>query len=341
MINIGYLYIYVVGNLHPHLMRRQHAASVALQRETAFEEKFLQFMQDAFPKKTKKRKNRDPDKLFLLSLYEEMKRVPEDIRLDVKSELIQVLKKYQRKLPIKQEKSQHVHVQAASSSSKSSCTATGGVVGGGGNGNGGTGDKITLPQHGQISHSMYQLQKKYDKNEKEPSPQSQVERVQQHNREHTGAGSVSLHASQQIPHAIFQLQKKFEESAVEKVHQQTDQRKHVDAPTHQQHPAAHQQPPPPAPPNANDPSQQQHLHHPQMPHGIMFPLPQIRNEQPGGPQHHPHNPHQQQQSQQAPQQHSHQQTQQQHLPPPIFGNAAATAPGMSTDRPTMAYENVG
>lgn len=319
-------------------MRRQHAASVALQRETAFEEKFLQFMQDAFPKKSKKRKNRDPDKLFLLSLYEEMKRVPEDIRLDVKSELIQVLKKYQRNLPVKQEKNHQTHVQASSSSNKTACPVAGG---GGGNGNGGLNDKITLPQHGQISHSMYQLQKKYEKNEKEPSPQSQVDRVQQqHNREQAGAGSVSLHAAQQIPHAIFQLQKKYEESAAEKVHQQNDQRKHVDASSHQQHSAAHQQqPPPPAPPNANDPSQQQHLHHPQMPHGIMFPLAQIRNEQPGGPQHHTHNPHQQQ-AQQAPQQHSHQQSQQ-HLPPPIFGNTSAATSGMSTDRTTMAYENVG
>lgn len=327
-------------------MRRQHAASVALQRESAFEEKLLQFMQDAFPKRTKKRKSRDPDKLFLLSLYEEMKRVPEDIRLDAKSELIQVLKKYQRKPPIKTEKGHHVHVQAPGNTNKSVCpVSAGGIVGGAGGST--TTDKITLPQHGQISHSMYQLQKKYEKNEKEASPQSQVDRVQQqHNREQAVPGSVSLHAPQQIPHAIFQLQKKYEESTVEKVHQQqTDQRKHVEASTHQQHPAAHQQPPPPAPPNANDPSQQQHLHHPQMSHGIMFPLPQIRNEQSGGPQHHTHNPHQQQQqqqqSQQAAQQHSHQQSQQQHLPPPIFGNTSTAATVMNTDRPAMAYENVG
>uniref|UniRef100_A0A1A9WNA0 Regulatory protein zeste n=1 Tax=Glossina brevipalpis TaxID=37001 RepID=A0A1A9WNA0_9MUSC len=301
------------GGLHPHLMRRQHAAA-ALQRESAFEEKLLQFMQDAFPKKSKKRKNRDPDKLFLLSLYDEIKRVPEDIRLDVKAELIQVLKKFQKKIPTKQDKAHHSHGQSSSSSSKSSGGSTP------------TDKPLSLPQHGQLSHSMYQLPKKFDKNEKEPSPQSQVDRVQQHAREQATT-SVSLHAPQ-IPHTLFQM-KKYEESAAEKVHQQNEQRKHVET-THQQHQAAHQQPPPP-PSN-----EQQHLHHPQIPHGIMFPLPQIRSEQPGAPQHHTHNPHQQAQ---APQ-HPHQQTQQHH-PPPIFGNSTASTTGMNTDRPAMAYENVG
>ncbi|XP_011296289.1 uncharacterized protein LOC101900644 isoform X2 [Musca domestica] len=330
------------GGLHPHLMRRQHQATAAFHREAAFEEKLLQFMQDAFPKKSKKRKSRDPDKLFLLSLYEEIKRVPEDIRLDVKSELIQVLKRYQKKSPIKQEKTNHTHAQSSSSSGKSSGSTT-------------PNEKIQLPQqqqqHTQLSHSMYQLQKKYDKSEKEPSPQSQVDRVQQHSREQVAAaaaaaaavatGSVaSLHAPQQIPHTLFQLQKKYEESAAEKVHQQNDQRKHVEA-AHQQHQSAHQQPPPPPP--SNEQQQQQHLHHPQMTHGIMFPLPQIRSEQPGGggggaggQQHHAHNPHAQQ-----PQQSQHHQQQTQHHPPSIFGNPATTAGGMTSDRPAMSYENVG
>ncbi|XP_013100608.1 putative cyclin-dependent serine/threonine-protein kinase DDB_G0272797/DDB_G0274007 isoform X2 [Stomoxys calcitrans] len=299
------------GGLHPHLMRRQQHASAAFHREAAFEEKLLQFMQDAFPKKSKKRKSRDPDKLFLLSLYEEIKRVPEDIRLDVKGELLQVLKRYQKKAPIKQEKTHHPHTQSSSSSGKSSGNTT-------------PNDKLQLPQHTQqLSHSMYQLQKKYDKNEKEPSPQSQVERA-------ASSGAVALHAPQQIPHTLFQLQKKYEETTAEKVHQQqNEQRKqHVEA-AHQQHQSAHQQPPPPPPSN----EQQQHLHHPQMPHGIMFPLPQIRNEQPpGGQQHHAH-----QQPQQS-QHHPHQT----HHPPSIFGNSAASATGgMSTDRPAMSYENVG
>lgn len=305
------------GGLHPHLMRRQHQASAAFHREAAFEEKLLQFMQDAFPKKSKKRKSRDPDKLFLLSLYEEIKRVPEDIRLDVKSELMQVLKRYQKKSPIKQEKTHHSHTQSSSSSGKSSGNTT-------------PNEKIQLPQHTQLSHSMYQLQKKYDKNEKEPSPQSQVDRVQQLTRDQAGSAVASLHAPQQIPHTLFQLQKKYEDTTAEKVHQQNEQRKHVET-AHQQHQSAHQQPPPPPPSN-----EQQHLHHPQMPHGIMFPLPQIRNEQPGTQQHHAHNPHQQPQQSQ----HPHQQTQ--HHPPSIFGNSAASAPGgMSTDRPAMSYENVG
>ncbi|XP_061393379.1 putative mediator of RNA polymerase II transcription subunit 26, partial [Musca vetustissima] len=324
------------GGLHPHLMRRQHHATAAFQREAAFEEKLLQFMQDAFPKKSKKRKSRDPDKLFLLSLYEEIKRVPEDIRLDVKSELIQVLKRYQKKSPIKQEKTNHTHTQSSSSSGKSSGSTT-------------PNEKVQLPQqqHTQLSHSMYQLQKKYDKSEKEPSPQSQVDRVQQHSREQVAAAAAaaavaasssvtSLHAPQQIPHSLFQLQKKYEESAAEKVH---EQRKHVEAAHQQQHQTqAHQQPPPPPPSN----EQQQHLHHPQMTHGIMFPLPQIRSEQPGGgggggqqQQHHAHNPHQQ------PQQSQHHQQQAQHHPPSIFGTPATAAGGMSTDRPAMSYENVG
>ncbi|KAM7342947.1 uncharacterized protein ACRADG_010146 isoform 1-T1 [Cochliomyia hominivorax] len=312
------------GGLHPHLMRRQQHATAAFHREAAFEEKLLQFMQDAFPKKSKKRKSRDPDKLFLLSLYEEIKRVPEDIRLDVKAELIQVLKKYQKKAPVKQEKTHHAHTQSSSSSGKSSGNTT-------------PNDKIQLPQHAQLSHGMYQLQKKYDKAEKEPSPQSQVERVQQHAREQTSTTTVaSLHAPQQIPHTLFQLQKKYEESTAEKVHQQNEQRKHVDN-AHQQHQTAHQQPPPPPPSN------EQHLHHPQMPHGIMFPLPQIRNEQPGAQQqqHHAHNPHQQPQQTQHPHQQQTQQQQQQHHPPSIFGNSTASAAGMSTDRPAMPYENVG
>lgn len=297
------------AGLHPHLFRRQQHAAVALQRESAFEEKLLQLMQDAFPKKTKKRKSRDPDKLFLLSLYEEIKRVPEEIRLDVKAELIQVLKKYQKKPPIKQEKG---HSQSSSASTSKQ--------------NASSNDKLQLAQHTQLPHSMYQLQKKYDKNEKEASPQSQVDRVQQ--QQHTrdvGAASVTLHASQQIPHTLFQLQKKYEESA-EKVHQQNEQRKHVESTHQQQQHPAHQQPPPP-------PTNEQHLHHPQMPHGIMFPLPQIRNEQPTPQQHHTHNPHQQPQ-------HPHQQQSQQHHPPTIFG--ATTASGsLSTDRPPMSYENVG
>ncbi|XP_039969522.1 uncharacterized protein LOC120781382 [Bactrocera tryoni] len=66
----------------------------------------LQPQRNENPQKQKKRKNRDPDKLFLLSLYEKIKRVPEEIRLDVKGELIQVLKKYQKKPPVKQEKPQ-------------------------------------------------------------------------------------------------------------------------------------------------------------------------------------------------------------------------------------------
>lgn len=299
------------GGLHPHLLRRQHAAA-AMQRESAFEEKLLQLMQDVFPKKGKKRKSRDPDKLFLLSLYEEIKRVPEEIRLDVKSELIQVLKKYQKKSPVKQEKS---HTHSASSSSAAAKQQQ-------------QNDKIQLSSHSQLPHSMYNLQKKYDKNEKEPSPQSQVERVQQHVREATPfASATALHTSQ---HSLLHLQKKYEESGPEKVH---DQRKHVvESPHQQQHPAHQQPPPPPAPSN------EQHLHHTQIPHNIMFPLSQIRNEQPNGQQqHHTHNPHQQQ----SQQQHQHQQSvqQQQHHPPTIFGTSAPTA--MSTDRPTMPYENVG
>ncbi|XP_020801276.1 nuclear transcription factor Y subunit beta [Drosophila serrata] len=287
------------GSLHPHLLRRQHGSG-SVPRESPFEEKLLQFMQDAFPKKSKKRKNRDPDKLFLLSLYEEIKRVPEEIRLDVKSELMQILKKYQKKSPVKAEKS--TASSASTSSKQSSSSSSSGSVA------------------AHLSHSMYQLQKKYEKGDREPSPQSQVERVSA-----AGAVAVPLHASQQLPH--FQLQKKYEESAVEKAHQQqqqqqSEQRKHVEAA--QAHHAAHQQPPPP-PPN------EQHLHHPQMTHNIMFPLGQLRNEQPPAQQHqHAHNPHQQQQ------QHTHQQQQQaqQHHPPTIFGSSAS-------ERPAMSYENVG
>ncbi|XP_049309852.1 myb-like protein Q isoform X1 [Bactrocera dorsalis] len=298
------------GGLHSHLLRRQQHAAAAMQRESAFEEKLLQFMQDAFPKKSKKRKNRDPDKLFLLSLYEEIKRVPEEIRLDVKGELIQVLKKYQKKPPAKQDKSQsQTHTQSTASSTSKQSTTT-------------TNDKIQLSQHAQITHSMYQLQKKYEKSEKEASPQSQVERV--------SASAVALHAQQQLPHTLFQLQKKYDEGA-EKVHQQNEQRKHVEG-SHQQH-NSHQQAPAP-------PTSEQHLHHPQMAHGIMFPLPQIRNEQPSAQQHHAHNPHQQQQQQQQPQHNPHQQQTQQHHPPTIFG-ATATASAMSSERPAMAYENVG
>ncbi|XP_043641573.1 putative uncharacterized protein DDB_G0288537 [Drosophila teissieri] len=286
------------GGLHPHLLRRQHGSG-SLSRESPFEEKLLQFMQDAFPKKSKKRKNRDPDKLFLLSLYEEIKRVPEEIRLDVKSELMQILKKYQKKSPVKAEKPAP---SSTSTSSKLSSSSSG---------------SSTVTTH--LSHSMYQLQKKYEKGEREPSPQSQVERVAS-----AGAVAVPIHASQQLP--LFQLQKKYEENNVEKVHQQqqqqqqqSEQRKHVEAA--QAHHAAHQQPPPP-PPN-------EHLHHPQMTHNIMFPLGQLRNEQPPAQQHqHGHNPHQQQ--------HPHQQQQQgqQHHPPTIFGAAAS-------ERPPMSYENVG
>eukprot|EP00099_Drosophila_melanogaster_P019662 NP_610994.1 uncharacterized protein Dmel_CG10209, isoform A [Drosophila melanogaster] len=286
------------GGLHPHLLRRQHGSG-SLSRESPFEEKLLQFMQDAFPKKSKKRKNRDPDKLFLLSLYEEIKRVPEEIRLDVKSELMQILKKYQKKSPVKAEKPAP---SSTSTSSKLSSSSSG---------------SSTVTTH--LSHSMYQLQKKYEKGEREPSPQSQVERVAS-----AGAVAVPIHTSQQLP--LFQLQKKYEENSVEKVHQQqqqqqSEQRKHVEAA--QALHAAHQQPPPP-PPN-------EHLHHPQMAHNIMFPLGQLRNEQPTAQQHqHGHNPHQQQQ------QHPHQQQQQgqQHHPPTIFGSTAS-------ERPPMSYENVG
>ncbi|KAH8253193.1 hypothetical protein KR032_004064, partial [Drosophila birchii] len=294
------------GSLHPHLLRRQHGSG-SVPRESPFEEKLLQFMQDAFPKKSKKRKNRDPDKLFLLSLYEEIKRVPEEIRLDVKSELMQILKKYQKKSPVKAEKSTASSTSTSSKQSSSSSSSSSSVA-------------------AHLPHSMYQLQKKYEKGDREPSPQSQVERVTA-----AGAVAVPLHASQQLP--LFQLQKKYEESAVEKAHQQqqqqqqqqSEQRKHVEAA--QVHHAAHQQPPPP-PPN------EQHLHHPQMTHNIMFPLGQLRNEQPPAQQHqHAHNPHQQQQ------QHPHQQQQQQqqaqqHHPPTIFGSSAS-------ERPAMSYENVG
>ncbi|XP_034107660.1 putative mediator of RNA polymerase II transcription subunit 26 [Drosophila albomicans] len=278
------------GGLHPHLLRRQHTNS-AMQRESPFEEKLLQFMQDAFPKKSKKRKQRDPDKLFLLSLYEEIKRVPEEIRLDVKSELMQILKKYQKKSPVKAEKSS----ASTSSASKQS------------------GNSSSSSAAAHLSHGMYQLQKKYEKGEKETSPQSQVD-------------PVPLHAPQQLP--LFQLQKKYEESA-EKVHQQQSEQRKLEA-AHQQQHAAHQQPPPP--PN------EQHLHHPQMAHNIMFPLAQLRNEQPPSQQHHAHNPHQQQQHPHQQQQQS--QQQQQHHPPTIFGSAASAA-AMSTDRPAMSYENVG
>ena len=299
------------GGLHPHLLRRQHAAA-AMQRESAFEEKLLQFMQDAFPKKAKKRKSRDPDKLFLLSLYEEIKRVPEEIRLDVKAELIQVLKKYQKKSPVKQEKSlQH----SGSSSSSASGTSK---------------DKI-LPSHTQLSHSMYNLQKKYDKSEKDAASPSHVDQIQEQVRV-AASFTTAMHASQ---HSLLHLQKKYEESGADKV---LDQRKHVvEAAAHQQHQQQQQQqqPPPPQPP-----SNEQHLHHPQLPQNIMFPpLSQIRNEQqqPNGQQHHgQHNPHQQQQQSQ----HPHQQAVQQHHPPTIFG-AASSASSMSTDRPPMRYENVG
>ncbi|XP_068143976.1 PAX-interacting protein 1 isoform X1 [Drosophila tropicalis] len=286
------------GSLHPHLLRRQHGSNTSLPRESPFEEKLLQFMQDAFPKKSKKRKQRDPDRLFLLSLYEEIKRVPEEIRLDVKSELMQILKKYQKKSPVKAEKS------SASSTSTSSQKQSS------------SGSSSASSAAAHLSHSMYQLQKK---SEKETSPQSQVDRVAVTSGA-SASSAVSLHAGQQLP--LFQLPKKYEESVVDK-----DQRKHAEAVAHQQQHAAHQQPPPP-PPN------EQHLHHPQMAHNIMFPLAQLRNEQ---SQHHAHNPHQQQQHphQQQQQQQQQQQAQQQHHPPTIFGSAP------SSDRPAMSYENVG
>ncbi|XP_049301837.1 uncharacterized protein LOC125775364 [Bactrocera dorsalis] len=79
------------SGLHSHLLRRQQHAAAAMQRESA---------------KAKRRKNRDPDELFLLSLYEEIKRVPEEIQLDVKGKLIQVLQKNQKNPPVKHKKAQ-------------------------------------------------------------------------------------------------------------------------------------------------------------------------------------------------------------------------------------------
>ncbi|XP_049306120.1 uncharacterized protein LOC105224969 isoform X3 [Bactrocera dorsalis] len=79
------------SGLHSHLLRSQQHAAAAMQRESA---------------KAKRRKNRDPDELFLLSLYEEIKRVPEEIRLDVKGKLIQVLQKNQKNPPVKHKKAQ-------------------------------------------------------------------------------------------------------------------------------------------------------------------------------------------------------------------------------------------
>ncbi|XP_039969181.1 uncharacterized protein LOC120781105, partial [Bactrocera tryoni] len=114
------------GGLHSHLLCRQQHAAAAMQRESA---------------KAKRRKNRDPDKLFLLSLYEEIKRVPEEIRLNVKGELVQVLKKHQKKPPVKQEEPQSLtHAQStASSTGKPSTTITN--------------DKIQLSHNAQITHS--------------------------------------------------------------------------------------------------------------------------------------------------------------------------------------------
>lgn len=64
-----------------------------------FEDKILKLMQDTASYCSRKRANRqtDVDKLFLLSLSDDLKKIPEEYKLDVKSELIQVLKKWQTK----------------------------------------------------------------------------------------------------------------------------------------------------------------------------------------------------------------------------------------------------
>lgn len=64
-----------------------------------FEDKILKLMQDTASYCSRKRANRQPDvdKLFLLSLSDDLKKIPEEYKLDVKSELIQVLKKWQNK----------------------------------------------------------------------------------------------------------------------------------------------------------------------------------------------------------------------------------------------------
>ncbi|KAL5281137.1 hypothetical protein ACFFRR_004883 [Megaselia abdita] len=70
-----------------------------------FEDKILKLMQDTASYCSRKRANRqtDVDKLFLLSLSDDLKKIPEEFKLDVKSELIQVLKKWQNK------SAQHYH----------------------------------------------------------------------------------------------------------------------------------------------------------------------------------------------------------------------------------------
>ncbi|XP_055836954.1 uncharacterized protein LOC129905509 isoform X2 [Episyrphus balteatus] len=306
------------GHQHLHHRRREAAvaaAAAAIHRESAFEEKLLQLMQDAFPKKDRKRKKRDPDKLFLLSLYEEMKKVPEEARLDVKAELIQVLKRYQNKGTQKLIADKSISKQLQSS------------------------DKITRQDSQQMHpqqqhpHSMYQLQKKYDKTvEKSDQQQTnastqQVEssQRQQHSQPTRDTNDPQrIHTQQQISHSLFQMQKKYAEEN-DKAHQQQQQQQQqsdqqrkqlleTQSHTHQQS----QQPPPPPPP----PNNEQHLHHPQMPHGILFPLGQIRNE-------HPH----QQQSQSHPHQQHHQ-----HHPGPLFATTPPSA--MNGDR-TLTYENVG
>lgn len=72
-----------------------------------FEDKILKLMQDTASYCSRKRANRqsDVDKLFLLSLSDDLKKIPEEYKLDVKSELIQVLKKWQNK------SIQHYHQQ--------------------------------------------------------------------------------------------------------------------------------------------------------------------------------------------------------------------------------------
>lgn len=301
-----------VGCSQPLHHRRREAAvaaaAAAIHRESVFEEKLLQLMQDAFPKKDRKRKKRDPDKLFLLSLYEEITKVPEESRLDVKAELIQVLKKHQNKSSQKLNAEKSISKQLQPN------------------------DKIARQDSQQIHsqqqhpHSMYQLQKKYEKTEKPEQQQTnssqQVETTQR--QQHPQAAretneSQRIH-SQQISHSLFQLQKKYAEEN-DKTHQQQQQQQNdqqrkqlLDTQSHPHQPT--QQPPQPPPQTNND----QHLHHPQMAHGILFPLGQIRNE-------HGH----QQQSQSHLHQHH-------HHPTPLF---TATPPsGMSGDR-SLTYENVG
>lgn len=302
------------GHQHLHHRRREAAvaaAAAAIHRESAFEEKLLQLMQDAFPKKDRKRKKRDPDKLFLLSLYEEIKKVPEEARLDVKAELIQVLKRYQTKSSQKLITDKSISKQLQNSDKISRQ------------------DSQQMHPQQQHPHSMYQLQKKYDKTEKSDQQQTnsasqQIEssQRQQHSQSTRDANDPQrIHSQQQISHSLFQMQKKYAEEN-DKAHQQqqqqqSDQQRKQLIET-QSHPHQQtQQPPPPPPP----PSNEQHLHHPQMPHGILFPLGQIRNE-------HPH-----QQSQSHPHQQHHQ-----HHPSPLFATTPPSA--MNGDR-TLTYENVG